>query len=138
TGETPSFRLTVEGSQRPLHVLVSEEVLRIAEEAIRNAIQHAGAKTIEAALTHGRQYLRLAIRDDGAGISETILKAGRREGHYGLVGMRERAEQIGGRLALTSRPAAGTVLTLVVPARTAYRHDRVRLLDRLRGMIARR
>ncbi len=100
--ETPRFRLTVEGPQRPLHGLVSEEVTRIAEEAIRNAVLHAGATAIDVTLTYGRRHLRLTIHDDGGGIPDAILKKGGREGHYGLVGMRERAEQIGARLAVSS------------------------------------
>ncbi len=131
TGETPRFRLIVEGTPRPLYPLVSEEVLRIAQEAVRNAIQHAGASTIEVALTYAGKDLRLIVQDDGVGIPESVLASGSRDGHYGIVGMRERAEQIGGRFSLASRTGAGTEMLLTVPARIAYRNGGIRWRDRL-------
>jgi nitrate/nitrite-specific signal transduction histidine kinase len=59
------------------------------------------------------------VRDDGAGIDEEVLKAGR-QGHWGLSGMRERAEQIGARLRLWSRKGAGTEVELSVPGAMAF------------------
>lgn len=126
--DTPRFQLTVEGSARELHVLVHEEVTRIAEEAIRNAVQHAGARAIETILSYGAE-LRLAIRDDGAGMPASILTSGEKADHYGLVGMRERTRRIGGRLNVTSRERAGTEIALSIPARAAYKHRRGRLFD---------
>src|SRR5262249_13548545 len=52
-GDTPRFDLTIEGSPRPLHALVAEEVTRVADEAVRNAVQHANAHAIEAILSYG-------------------------------------------------------------------------------------
>ncbi len=69
----------------------------------RNSVQHAEATAIEITLTYGRRNLGLAIRDDGVGIPESIMISGERDGHYGLVGMRERAERAGGRLVMVSR-----------------------------------
>jgi signal transduction histidine kinase len=126
-GDAPRFDLTVEGSPRPLHALVAEEVARIAEEAIRNAVQHAKATTIEALLSYGGADLRLTIRDDGAGMRPSILVDGK-SGHFGLIGMRERAQRLGGRLDVTSREGAGTEVGLSIPARAAYKDHGVRLL----------
>jgi signal transduction histidine kinase/ligand-binding sensor domain-containing protein len=130
-GDTPRFQLTVEGSPQALHALVSEEVARIAEEAVRNAVQHADAKTIEAILTYGGSELRMTIRDDGLGMPQSILTTGEKAGHYGLVGMRERAQRLGGRLDVTSRERAGTEIALSVPGRAAYKDRRARFFDGL-------
>lgn len=130
--DTPEFRLTVEGTPRTLHVLVNEEVTRIADEAVRNAVQHAHAKRIEAILSYGGRELRLIIRDDGVGMPEAVMASGERAGHYGLVGMRERAARIGGRLEVSSREGAGTEIALSLPSRAAYNDGRVRLGNWLR------
>lgn len=133
SGDMPHFALTVEGARRPLHALAGEEVQRIAEEVIRNALKHAGATRIEAILSYGGQEMRLTISDDGVGIPAEILARGEREGHYGLTGMRERAARIGARLTMTSVAGGGTETILSVPARAAYRARHGGLLDRLRG-----
>jgi signal transduction histidine kinase len=86
-------------------------VLRIAQEAIANAVKHSGGRTIEVAMTGTSRELRLAIRDDGAGFaidSDEHLLAG----HYGLIGMRERASQIGGVIDFDSQPGQGTTVRL--------------------------
>jgi signal transduction histidine kinase len=64
--------------------------------------------------------LRLRIRDDGRGIDPDVLKAGGREGHWGLKGMRERAKSIGAHLEVWSRSGSGTEVELSVPAIRAY------------------
>lgn len=125
-GDIPDFALTVEGTPRALHALVAEELLRVAGEAIRNAVQHANARTIRAVLSYGRSSLRLTLRDDGAGMSDAILAVGEKQGHYGLIGMRERAKRIGGRLEISSREGAGTEIALTVAGRTAYKGRRIR------------
>jgi signal transduction histidine kinase/ligand-binding sensor domain-containing protein len=130
--ENPHFHLTVEGSPRILHALVGEEVARIAEEAIRNSVQHAEAKAIEAILSYGRRELRLTIRDDGVGMPSSILTTGEKAGHYGLLGMRERAQRIGGRLEVSSREGAGTEIVLSVSGRAAYRNSRSQFFGWLR------
>ncbi len=128
----PRVHLTREGVSRALHPLIREEVERIADEALRNAVNHAEASTIEILLYWGRREMRLAIRDDGVGMPPSVLAAGEHPGRFGLVGMRERAQQIGGRLAVKSREGAGTEITLTLPARVAYRDYPHRLRDRLR------
>jgi nitrate/nitrite-specific signal transduction histidine kinase len=61
------------------------------------------------------------VRDDGVGIGQQILSGGR-PGHYGLTGMRERAQTMGGRLVIWSRPGAGTEIDLEIPAQVAYQN----------------
>jgi signal transduction histidine kinase len=128
----PRVELTREGTARALHPLIREEVERIAEEAIRNAVHHAEASRIEILLHWGTQELLLAVRDNGIGMRPSIFDDARRGGHFGLVGMRERAERVGGQLAVTSREGAGTEIALTLPARAAYRNYDLSLFDRLR------
>lgn len=135
-GDSPRFALVVEGNPRALHALVSEEVLRIAEEAIRNAVRHASAKSINAVLAYGAAELRVTFRDDGVGISAPALTHGEKAGHFGLIGMRERAERIGGRLAVTSREWSGVEIALSAPALVAYKDRRIGLFVRL-GLVRR-
>ncbi|MCX8477442.1 MAG: triple tyrosine motif-containing protein [Sphingomonas sp.] len=114
------FDLSVDGKRRDLSPLVCEEALRIGEEAIRNAVAHAGATAIEAVLRYDSAAFGLSIRDDGVGIPEAIAEAGARTGHFGLVGMKERARRIGGTLTIAGRDPAGAEIGLSVPARAAY------------------
>ena len=131
-GEGPRVDLAAEGEPRPLHPLVLEEALRIAEEAIRNVVSHAGAARLDIQAVYGRKAFTLRFRDDGRGISQSVLSSGKRPGHFGLVGMRERAEQIGGELRVTSKEEVGTEVTLMVPARAAYADRRFNLIELLR------
>jgi signal transduction histidine kinase len=84
-----------------------------------NAFRHAQARLIELELEYGLKQLRILIRDDGQGVDPKLLRSGR-EGHWGIAGMRERAEVIGAKLRLWSRPGAGTEVELSVPAKIAY------------------
>lgn len=113
-----AFRVIVTGPARPLHPLTRDEIFRIGREALMNAFRHAGARSIEVDLEYLAARMTLRIRDDGQGIDPNVLQAGR-EGHWGLAGMRERAERISARLRVSSRAGAGTEVELIVPA-TAY------------------
>ena len=123
-GDTPIFHLTVEGAPEGLNPLFGEEVVRIFEEAVRNVVQHANAQRIDALLAYGRRQFRLSVRDDGMGMPDSILTAGSPAGHFGLMGMRERAERAGGKLEVTSREGGGTQVVLLAPARSAYARRR--------------
>lgn len=120
TPDSPPFRLVVEGDSRDLHPIVRDEIYRIAREALHNAFRHAEARQIETEIIYGARELRLRIRDDGKGIPSEVLKEGR-HGHYGLCGMRERAQQIGVKLDIWSQPGAGTEIELSVASAVAYR-----------------
>jgi signal transduction histidine kinase len=113
------FRVVVEGAARPLHPVIRDEVYRIGREALVNAFRHSRAHSIEVELRYTPAQLRVLVRDDGRGIDPEVLRSGR-EGHWGLAGMRERAEKIGARLRLWSRASAGTEVELSVPGHVAY------------------
>jgi signal transduction histidine kinase len=116
------FRVSVQGMGRDLHPIAREETFLIGREALGNAFRHSGAGSIEAEVTYGDGALHLRIRDDGHGINGAILDAGGRPGHFGLIGMRERAEKLGAQFQIWSKPGAGTEVDLRVPAKVVYRH----------------
>jgi signal transduction histidine kinase len=118
-GGSPTLRVSMEGKPRELHPILRDDIYRIAREALRNAFLHAKASKIEADIIYDARLLRLRIRDDGKGIDPKLLDAGR-DGHWGLAGMRERAEQIGARLDIWSEVGAGTEVDLRVPGSVAY------------------
>ena len=89
-------------------------LLRIATEAISNSLKHSGARTIEVALKRAPDALRLSVSDDGSGVEQSD-QGPRRPGHYGLIGMRERAAQIGAEFAFDSAPGRGTTVSVVAP-----------------------
>jgi signal transduction histidine kinase len=114
-----TFHVSIEGKPRDLHPILRDDVYRIAREALRNAFRHAQASKIEAEIAYGERLLRLRIRDDGKGIDPKLLDAGR-DGHWGLPGMRERAQQMGGKLDMWSEIGAGTEVELSIPGPVAY------------------
>jgi len=118
--EEIAFRVIGEGRPQPLHPMIRDEVYRIGREALINAFRHSGAAHIEVGVERERRRLRVLVRDDGKGMDAEVLRAGR-DGHWGLSGMRERSERIGGRLRVWSRPGAGTEVELSVPAHLAFR-----------------
>jgi signal transduction histidine kinase/ligand-binding sensor domain-containing protein len=117
---SPAFQVAVEGTPRNLHPILRDEVYRIAAEALRNAFRHAQAQQIEVELRYDEKDFRLRIRDDGRGIHREVLSGDGREGHYGLHGMRERAELVGGEFAIWSEVDSGTEVELSIPASRAY------------------
>jgi signal transduction histidine kinase len=132
--EAPEFRVMVQGRERALHPLLRDELYRIGQEALINAFRHANAKTIEVHLDYSHSKLHMIIRDDGCGIDSQVLQSGR-DGHWGLSGMRERADRIGAHLHIETS-AAGTEIAISVPSNIAFiDHETVRRrwFDRLRG-----
>jgi signal transduction histidine kinase len=119
-GPSPSVEVQVEGAGRELHPILRDEIYRIAAEALRNAFRHAEATRIGVAIRYGDQEFRIAVKDNGKGIDPEILKQGSRPGHWGLPGMRERAEAIGTELDVCSSNGNGTDVGLRVPAAIAY------------------
>ncbi len=110
---------SVHGRARELHPVVGDEIYRIGYEAIRNACHHAQATRISVTLEYA-QDLTLQITDDGVGIDIGVLETGK-DGHFGLRGMRERAERISATLTVASSAATGTAITLTVPGQVAFR-----------------
>ena len=114
-----AYRVIVEGRPRSLKPIIRDEVYRIGREALVNAFRHSGATHIEIELEYGPKELSVFVRDDGRGVQSEVLEAGS-EGHWGITGMRERAQSIGGSLRIRSRAAAGTEVELRIPAHVAF------------------
>jgi len=120
------FRVIVEGPALPLRPAIRNDVYSIGREAVVNAFRHSRASNVEVELEYTANQLRVLVRDNGCGIDPDVLHSGR-DGHWGLSGMRERAERIGGSLKVSSSAASGTEVDLRVPSRCAfesYRSDR--------------
>ncbi len=115
-----AYRLDVQGIPRELNPIVREEADRIGREALVNAFRHSSGSNIEVEIRYDLKELRLRVRDDGRGIDKKILSSGHKDGHWGLLGMRERAQTIGGHLSITCPPSTGTEVVLKVPAAIAY------------------
>ena len=112
-------RLAVKGHPRPLDPLARDAVYQISREALANTFRHARAKHVEVDVEYSRDELTVRVRDDGRGIAPPVVDQGR-PGHFGLPGMRERAERMGAVLRLWSREGAGTEVEIHVPAKTAF------------------
>jgi signal transduction histidine kinase/ligand-binding sensor domain-containing protein len=110
-----SFNFTVSGKRPSLREAAAEEVAEIAREAIRNAFQHAGASNIDVALNYGDALLTLTVKDNGKGNAGKIA-----EGHWGMIGMRERADRIKAKMSVDGGTNPGTCISVVVPARQIY------------------
>lgn len=102
------------GETQPLPETVEENLLRIGQEAITNAIKHSGAHTVKIELRFNPQQVLLEIKDDGKGfVPETC--PGPNEGHFGLLGIRERAERMGGEAHISSTPGTGACVRVEIP-----------------------
>ena len=102
------------GPSRRLPQDLEHQLLRIAQEAVTNAIRHAKSRVIQIELTFHPQAAQLLVRDDGCGFEPRLPEAGK-PGHFGLVGMRERARALGGKLVIESHPGSGTMVKVNVP-----------------------
>ena len=107
-------QFSVGGTFRPLAPQVENNLLRIGQEAVNNAVRHARARVITVSLEFGAREVRLEVKDDGRGFDSGNYNGGA-GGHFGLVGMRERAEQMGGTASVASAPGRGTAVTVSVP-----------------------
>jgi len=115
----PEFSVRVEGTPRDLAAVVRDDVHRIACEAVRNSFRHAQASRIEVQIHYERRRLCVRVIDNGKGIDQAVIEGGH-PGHFGLPGMQERAELVGGKLAVRSGRDAGTAVELTIPASLAY------------------
>ena len=108
-------RLTLSGPEPTLSSDVEHHVLRISHEAVTNAVRHARPRTLEVDLRFEDHALELLVRDDGIGFDPGPYLARRNGNHFGLVGLHERTQALGGSLAIRSSPGAGTQVTCRVP-----------------------
>jgi len=132
-GRPAAYSVTVLGTPQAMTPVVFNETERIAREAVNNAFLHSGATRIEVELTFETGRVCLRVRDNGSGIDPHILSDGR-AGHWGLSGMRERAQTIGAQLNIWSHKGAGAEIELIIPAAVAYPPRRKRSFrDRFRA-----
>jgi signal transduction histidine kinase len=112
-GSALKARVEVEGTPVPLPDEVEPHLLRIAQEALHNAARHSNGRNAWVRLAYGTNEVTLGVRDDGQGFDpqDTFDPAA---GHFGILGMQERAERIGGVFRLDSRPGAGTLVEVRV------------------------
>ena len=118
-GDRTQYRVLSHSNRRPLRPFIRDEVVRIGREALANAFQHAHAANVEVEIEYAATHFRLLLRDDGRGIDPALLQAGR-PNHWGLPGMRQRAEAIGATLKLRSGPGAGTEVEISIPGPLAF------------------
>ncbi len=111
------FHFKVTGTPWRLSEPTEIILLRIGQEAIVNAIKHARAAKIEVELSFESRYVRLRVQDDGCGFDPEKENTSD-DGHFGMVGMRERANQLGGCLTVNSAPGQGTDIEVKVPLRS--------------------
>jgi signal transduction histidine kinase len=113
TAAGAEFMVAVNGTPVRLAGTLETSLLRLTQEAVANAAKHSGARRIEVKLDYDEESIRLSVRDDGCGfdpLATTVLA-----GHFGISGMRERAEKIAGRLSINSAPGKGTEIEVHVP-----------------------
>jgi signal transduction histidine kinase/ligand-binding sensor domain-containing protein len=138
TGFDPTIDVAIAaiGSPRRLEPLALEEVTSIAREALFNIRRHAAATKVTVTIRFGRSFtLRLA--DNGVGLDAGVAANGNKEGHFGLVGMFERAQKLRGSLVVRARPGGGTEVALRVLGSIAYKDTAHRPYGRFRWFPSR-
>jgi PAS domain S-box-containing protein len=113
-GTKLELEYAIGGPPRPVGPETGAVVVRVVQEAVANVVKHADARTVRVRLSFETRRIRLSVIDDGRGFAvEPDFQA--YGGHWGLLGMRERASQVRGKLSLRSTPGHGTELVLLVP-----------------------
>jgi len=114
SAEAPAIEVRVAGEARTLPPGADFHLLRIAQEAVTNAIKHGAARSILIGLDYLGDRARLVVRDDGRGFDPATAR--HEPGpHFGLLGMRERAAKIGATMELASSPGRGCMVTVDLP-----------------------
>lgn len=114
------IEIASQGEVRPLGELTANHLLRIAQEAVANAVKHADANTIRVEATYEADGVRLKVADDGAGF-EAADAPGPESGHFGLSGMRDRVKRLGGTLTVESTVKRGTSVQVWAPIQGSTR-----------------
>jgi len=122
----PQVKLDVVGTPRRLPADMELAVYRIVQEALSNVVRHAGATTARVRMEFGGEGLTLTVEDDGVGFAvPDTPHALAHDGHFGLMGMRERALRFGGHLSLRSQPGGGTTVVVYLPYPPDSRKDTI-------------
>ncbi|MFO7171647.1 MAG: sensor histidine kinase [Bacillota bacterium] len=114
---------TVHGTERRLGPDLEVGLFRLVQEALTNVHRHARATRAEITVEWGPDEVKVTVADDGIGFDPAQVQASGREGHFGLRGMAERAALLGGRLAIDSRPGAGTRIAVAIPTGGGAGHE---------------
>ena len=109
------LQLNVRGDRRPLPREIEVTAFRICREAVTNAAKHANARSVALDMEYGPRALTVTVSDDGCGIVPSVVDSAAHDGHWGVVGMRERATHAGGTLDIAAAPGGGTRVTLSLP-----------------------
>jgi signal transduction histidine kinase/ligand-binding sensor domain-containing protein len=123
------FDLKIEGRAEDVVPPVLNELNYIGREAISNAFRHSKASEIVVGLLCGPKSVVLTVADNGQGFDAEAQEMNPRAGHWGLRGMKERAQVIGARFGCRSTPNQGTEVIVTVPAHRAYRKSSLREAD---------
>jgi len=115
TGSSTELVFSVHGNRRGLPLAVETTALRIGREAVLNAVKHAAPRRVNVDLEYGPRVLTLRVSDDGTGIAPGAVEAAAKGEHWGLAGMRDRAQRAGGTLDISSEPGRGTVVSVSLP-----------------------
>lgn len=115
SAEGPRLYIWVMGHPQAFHPAIETQIYLIAREAVVNALHHSRATIIETEVEYLARAVRVVVRDNGLGMDQEALRAGRAS-RRGLLGMRERAGNIGARLGIWSRKGAGTEVEISVPS----------------------
>jgi signal transduction histidine kinase len=108
----------ISGKPFDLEQSTAHELLMVVREALHNAMRHGQPTKVQVDIGFEKEEFRVQVHDDGCGFNPEVASA-QPNGHYGLVGIQERAKRIGGVLILNSQPGAGTELTLSVPRKSS-------------------
>ncbi len=98
----------VHGARHPVPQAVEDQLFRVGQEALTNAIKHAGCRSLKVELDYRGRGLALTVADDGRGFTPGAARPSTDSGGFGILGMRERMAQIGGTLDVESGPGRGT------------------------------
>jgi len=113
-GSAIPLSFSVRGAERKIQSVLEDNLLRICEEAVSNAVKHARPGQVEVTLEFNAENVQLRVRDDGCGFDPALLEAAE-GGHFGLLGITERVEALSGTLSIESAPARGTSLLVTLP-----------------------
>ena len=116
---SPDIDVRIEGTARRLDAAHEHHLLRIGLEALTNALKHAGATRVDIVLRFNADAIELRVSDDGRGIGDASI--GTAGAHFGLQGIRERVDKLGGTVTLHSDPGQGTLLSVTVPTESPSR-----------------
>src|SRR5579872_3083130 len=115
-GTKMAFKFAVTGTPSEHWGYSDEQVLRIGQEALVNAVRHSNGTEVRIDLQYRNGFIVLRVSDDGVGVDVDSVPS--TEGHFGLLSMKERAETVGGRLEIVSKPGQGTSVEAMVPRRS--------------------